>query len=347
MIARMLAVKPMKEELSAEWPVSDLESIAECPVCGGHRSVLAHEGVADWSFWSAPGAWQYWQCSDCESMYLNPRPSAGSIGRAYSSYYTHAGPGAQTGIKSLKIRWKNERLSARFGRSIEPRLHLPALLHSAVARRGKAMALPFGWQELADMAPGRLMDVGCGSGATLALGKQLGWDVQGLEMDKDAVLSARAAGLRVGEGGYERLADSPSAFDGIICSHVIEHVFDPVDMLRAMYAALKPGGALLLATPNVWSDVHLHFGKYWRGLEAPRHLVLFSETSLTRQLREQGFEVTSRSDQELATVCDSVRIARGGTRVNSADRAMARRLTSELPRTSRGQDFIKLVAHKR
>jgi 2-polyprenyl-3-methyl-5-hydroxy-6-metoxy-1,4-benzoquinol methylase len=209
------------------------------------------------------------------------------------------------------------------------------------------MALPFGWQELADMAPGRLMDVGCGTGATLALGRQLGWAVEGLEMDRDAVLSARAAGLRVGEGGYERLADSPLAFDCIICSHVIEHVFDPVGMLGAMHAALKPGGTLLLSTPNVCSDVHRHFGKYWRGLEAPRHLVLFSEASLTRLLQTQGFEVVSRSDQELATVRDSARIARGGARVNSADRAIARRLSKELFRTPRGQDFIKLVAQKR
>lgn len=315
-------------------------------MCGCTHSVLVHEGVADWSFWSAPGTWRYWQCKECESMYLNPRPNAASIGRAYSSYYTHAGPGALTGIKSLKLRWKNERLSARLGRSIEPRLHLPSALDRAIARRAAAMSLPFGWQELADMAPGHLMDVGCGTGATLALGKQLGWMVEGLEMDNMAVRSARAAGLRVGEGGYERLASTPSAFDVIVCSHVIEHVFDPVDMLRAIYAALKPGGALLLSTPNVLSDVHRHFGKHWRGLEAPRHLVLFSEASLTALLQAQAFVVTSRSDQELATVRDSARIARGGTRVNSADRALARRLGSELVRTPCGQDFIKLVARK-
>jgi 2-polyprenyl-3-methyl-5-hydroxy-6-metoxy-1,4-benzoquinol methylase len=327
-----------------DWNPEDLENVDACPVCGSYKKVLTHDEVRDWTFKSAPGVWRYWQCAGCQSLYLNPRPTPASIGRAYAAYYTHEGPGSPTGIKSLKLRWKNERLSARFGRNIEPRLHLPSVIQPAVGRRGSRMALPFGWEELVDMKPGRLMDVGCGSGATLMLARQLGWDAQGIEMDSAAVASARNVGLEVEEGGYERLRDHTQAFDCIACSHVIEHVFDPVDMVRAIHAALKPGGRLLLATPNVKSDAHQYFGRFWRGLEAPRHLVMFSEATLIALLQQSGFIVESRSDGQLETARESARIARGGNRTNSQDRDVARQLVRSLKRTADGQDFIKLLA---
>lgn len=132
----------------------------------------------------------------------------------------------------------------------------------------------------------------------------------------------------------------------MVCSHVIEHVFDPVEMIDLMWAALRPGGVLLLATPNASSDVHLHFGRHWRGLEAPRHLVLFTESTLTKLLVSAGFSVTSRSDGVLETVRDSARIARQGQRITDTDRHVARRVGRDLVRTPHGHDFIKLVAHK-
>jgi 2-polyprenyl-3-methyl-5-hydroxy-6-metoxy-1,4-benzoquinol methylase len=329
-----------------QWPDIDLESVDACPMCGSGQAVLKHEAVRDWSFFSAPGQWNYWQCGTCQGLYLNPRPTLSSISRAYSKYYTHAGPGAQTGVRSLKVRWKNERLSARFGRPIEPRLQLPGVLNTWVARRASVIALPFGWQELAQTEPGQLMDVGCGTGATLVFAKALGWDVKGLELDPSAVDSAQAAGLEVGHGGYERLAETESAFDCITCSHVIEHVFDPRHMVQAIFSALRPGGRLVLSTPNALSDVHRHFGKHWRGLEAPRHLFLYSERHLSSLLRDEGFRVESKSDQELATVIESARIARGGRQVSGEDRAAARRISQRLQREQQGHDFIKLVAFK-
>lgn len=330
----------------ADWPSHDLQTVDACPACGCTQRELLHEAVADWTFWSAPGRWRYQRCLDCQSVYLDPRPTPDTIGRAYATYYTHEGPGSASGVKSLKLRWKNERLSARWGRDLQPRLGLPAWLTGFARRRGERMALPFGWQELAGLAPGRLVDVGCGSGATVALAAQLGWQAQGIEMDDAAVRSAQAFGLAVEQGGYERLSAYPGAFDAVVCSHVIEHVFDPRAMVRLMWDALRPGGVLLLSTPNALSDLHRHFGADWRGLEAPRHLVLFTEVQLSRLLTAQGFEVGSRSDEVLETARDSARIRRRARRVSKEDRAEARRLARELPRSADGQDFIKLVARR-
>lgn len=333
-------------DLYTAWPEKGLEAVSACPVCGGRDRKLLHEGVADWSFETSPGLWTYVTCQFCESVYLDPRPTQQTIALAYGSYYTHQGPGAMRGLKSLKLRWKNERLTARFGKSIEPRLALPAILQDWVHRRAQGMALPFGWAELSSMAPGSLMDVGCGSGNGVALAGQLGWRATGLEMDAAAVAAARGAGLDVQHGGYELLFDMPARFDTIICSHVIEHVFDPKHMIRAMYVALKPGGTLLLSTPNASSDVHHHFGKYWRGLEAPRHLVLFTEATLSRLLTVQGFDVESRSDWQIETAKESARIASGGSKVRSQDRAQAKQMAHSLKRTPVGHDFIKLIVRR-
>lgn len=328
-----------------EWPKAELETLSACPVCHSKSHALLHQRVRDWSFFSAPGDWSYWRCNDCESVFLNPRPCESSIGKAYKTYYTHRATGG-FGLAGLKARWKNERLTLRLGREIAPRLHLPTALHPWVARKAARMGVPFGWTELASLKPGVLMDVGCGSGAALALARQLGWTAQGLELDEQAVKAARQSGLDVHQSGYEGLIEFPNAFDAIVCSHVIEHVFDPVRMISLIHSALRPGGVLLLSTPNARSDVHAAFGKHWRGLEAPRHLVLFSQPTLVRLLEQAGFGVSLRSSEVLQTVRESVRISRNRRNTNSSDRATARRTANELVRTPNGQDFIEIVAVK-
>lgn len=332
-------------QTSEDWPACELQQLDSCPICASSDVKLLHQHVRDWSFNCAPGDWSYWRCEHCATVFLNPRPSSESIGRAYQTYYTHDRHRSQLAA-SLKARWKNTRLSERFQRDIRPRLPVPKPLRAWLARKATSMALPFGIDELASRQPGTLMDVGCGSGKVLGLAQQLGWTVRGLELDPQAVEAARTRGLEVFPGGYERLSEFPNQFDVIMCSHVIEHVFDPVQMINLLHAALRPGGVLYLSTPNSESDVHAAYGKHWRGLEAPRHLVLFSQATLIALLVEADFRVTNRSTMVLQTVRESERIKRHGHRVSSTDRAQAKRVSLNLSRTGMGQDFIEIVAIK-
>jgi len=78
----------------------------------------------------------------------------------------------------------------------------------------------------------------------------------------------------------------------ITLSHVIEHVHDPLKLLRQCFELLAPGGRLWLQTPNLRSLGHAVFGPAWRGLEPPRHLVLFDRATLMAALAGAGFRET-------------------------------------------------------
>ncbi|WP_255305494.1 methyltransferase domain-containing protein [Acidithiobacillus ferrivorans] len=70
---------------------------------------------------------------------------------------------------------------------------------------------------------------------------------------------------------------------------MIEHVHDPLAAFREAFRVLKPGGAIWLATPNLESFGHARFGSDWRGLEPPRHLVLFTGHSMEKAMINTGF----------------------------------------------------------
>jgi SAM-dependent methyltransferase len=131
--------------------------------------------------------------------------------------------------------------------------------------------------------------VGCGNGDFLELASHVGWTTQGLDSDDKAVAVAKSRGLDVLLGDLESLQLQPESFDAICLSHVLEHVHDPVSTLVKCYSLLRCGGTLWVETPNLQSLGHRSYGRNWRGLEVPRHLVLFTAASLKTILKEAGF----------------------------------------------------------
>jgi SAM-dependent methyltransferase len=118
----------------------------------------------------------------------------------------------------------------------------------------------------------------------------LGWEVEGQEVDAEAAAVARRVfGLTVHLGRLEEAAFPSDRFDVITMSHVIEHLHDPVTLLRECRRVLKKDGSLVVATPNPESFGHSRFGAAWRGLEPPRHLYLFSSRALHNTAVQAGF----------------------------------------------------------
>lgn len=102
-------------------------------------------------------------------------------------------------------------------------------------------------------APGRnrLLDVGCGAGQFLALAREQGWDVMGVEIAEAGAAGARALGLSVRVGSLPTVALPESSFDVVTLWNVLDCVPDPVEQVRAAKRVLAPGGLLFARVNNL------------------------------------------------------------------------------------------------
>lgn len=276
------------------WPDSELETVVQCPVCGaGIRELLLDE-LVDNVFFVANGKWTLHRCLNCRSAYLDPRPTRSSIGRAYGFYYTHGGGGRRNDdelsrLERIKRLLANGYSNWRYGTRRKPASALGLMAAFALPHQRRQIDVAFrflpkpqrGW---------RLLDIGCGNGNFLLNARDAGWEVCGIEPDAVAADLARRQKLDVRIGTFEDQTADESVYNAITLSHVIEHVHEPNSLIRFVNRVLKPGGVVYIETPNVDSHGFAHFGRFWRGIEAPRHLVLFNPSSLGRMLSAAGFD---------------------------------------------------------
>lgn len=145
---------------------------------------------------------------------------------------------------------------------------------------------------LAQEPVGTLLDVGCGGGRFLKRMQKRGWEVEGSDFDEQATKKVTARyGIKTHVGDLAQCALTSNSFDVITMSQTIEHLYTPEATLRECLRILKPGGLLVMTTPNVRSIAASEFGAHWRGWEAPRHLHLFSVDSLRQLTQRVGFEI--------------------------------------------------------
>jgi SAM-dependent methyltransferase len=83
----------------------------------------------------------------------------------------------------------------------------------------------------------------------------------------------------------------PASFDVVTMWDVLEHLPNPIETLRKVYALLKPNGKLIVATPNIDSVPARILKENWFPLEIPRHLVLYSPQTVSSLLAKTGFTV--------------------------------------------------------
>jgi 2-polyprenyl-3-methyl-5-hydroxy-6-metoxy-1,4-benzoquinol methylase len=132
--------------------------------------------------------------------------------------------------------------------------------------------------------------------------RSLGWRVQGVEPDVEAVRVARRSfDLNIHHGTLVDARFPGNEFDAVTLNHVIEHVLDPIGLLQECRRVLKAGGRVVVVTPNAQSLGRVRFGKTWRGWEPPRHLFLFTPKTLRTCAERAGLRiVTLRTTARLA-----------------------------------------------
>jgi len=276
------------------WAANGLEAVPACPVCGAINRTVLQRGLTDLTFGVAPGQWILYQCVLCQSGWLDPRPNRATIGMAYQDYYTHSAPQEALRHKSAMVRrlhrWLEDYQNVRYGLAhvspVSVGRWLVPLLPSLRAKAGAK------WRHLPrpPAAGGKLLDFGFGNGEFLSFACKIGWNAEGIDFDPETVRRAKMRGLNVRCCATSAdLSDDQGQYDVITLSHVIEHMHDPCGLLVQLYRLLKPGGHLWLETPNLGSCGARRFGMNWRGLEPPRHLVIFNLPSLRLVLRKAGF----------------------------------------------------------
>jgi SAM-dependent methyltransferase len=174
--------------------------------------------------------------------------------------------------------------SGRFGiDTTHPRFQ--AFLAEVGARRSVMM-------ERAAGGPGSLLDVGCGGGELLQAAAMRGWRVAGVDPIAQAVERARirvpGADIRVGltsDAGFaERSFDVVSAF------HVLEHLPDARGFLHEIARFARPGGLVVIESPNFASMSRRRQGEGWIHLRRLEHLVHYTPQTVRVALRAAGLE---------------------------------------------------------
>ncbi len=234
--------------------------MATCFMCPSSSLNVADRNVVDFEY-GAPGSYTYLRCSACGTLVIDPVPDEQTLAQAYPATY-HAYLEQPTALARF--------LKARYWR-----------------KKAKRCTKLIG----CDAA---VLDAGCANGDFLLAMRELGFaDLTGLDFNAEAVDRARGHGFDVIQGDLDAAGLEPSRYDLIVMTNFIEHVTDPVSVLRRCGELLRPGGLILGETPNVASWDYALFRREWGGYHTPRHLCLFDTNNLRLVAERAGFEVRS------------------------------------------------------
>ena len=223
-----------------------------------------------------PGEFSVVKCRTCGLMRTNPRPTPETIGFYYpDNYGPYIGTLVPRGMAACGLvpLWK--RLLKKI--------------------------FQFNTQCLPPLPKGRMLEVGCASGAFLHKMASQGWEVEGIEFSKDAANSARSLGYSVYTGRIEDTPDPNHFYDLVVGWMVLEHVHDPLLALKKLHDWVKPGGWLVISVPNTAAlEFHL-FKDAWYALHLPAHLYHYTPRTLEMLLARAGWCVKKVFHQRVLT----------------------------------------------
>lgn len=236
-----------------------------CVLCNSDDSDACASGT-DYEYDTTDQTFFFVSCRKCGHQYLNPRPSISELEKIYpSNYYSFTGP-TRPLVARLQKTWESRKVGL--------------------------------YKKYIGEGPRKVLDVGCGDGRLLKLLKEFGyseWKLVGLELDDEAVSLCQKNGFEAHSTRIEDFANEESQaskYDAVIMLQSIEHVEDPADTCEKVHRLLKPGGILIIETPNLGGlDYRLFSGQWWGHYHFPRHWNLFTQFHLNEMLSQKGLKV--------------------------------------------------------
>jgi 2-polyprenyl-3-methyl-5-hydroxy-6-metoxy-1,4-benzoquinol methylase len=222
-----------------------------CPVCGSERREVRFR---------LPEPYAVARCSACGVHYLYPRLIESAMQEAYRqpSYYE----GGEFGYADTSYTAQEFALRSTFKR-----------LLNNLGRRG--------------LTGGDLLEIGCGYGYLLDEVRSSFDRRVGTEFSPQAAEIARATGAEVFVGGIEQVPPA-CKFDCVVATQVIEHVYEPLTFVRQLASRAKPGGHIVVATPDIGGVLRKALGRRWPSFKTPEHVLYFDFQTLRALMYEAG-----------------------------------------------------------
>lgn len=232
-----------------------------CPACNA-TSIQQTLTVKDYTV--SQETFAIWHCTTCTLRFTQDVPAAASIGKYYRSenYISHTNTSKGL-VNRLYHIVRNYTLGSK------------KKLIQAVSRR----------------STGTLLDLGAGVGAFASYMRQQGWQVTGLEPDRETRKRALEQNGIVLQDTEDLFKLPAAQFDVITMWHVLEHVHQLEAYLVQLKTLLKPDGVLLIAVPNYTSHDASWYQEHWAAYDVPRHLYHFSPASMRTLLQKQGLSL--------------------------------------------------------
>ncbi|MGZ4959591.1 MAG: class I SAM-dependent methyltransferase [Methylomonas sp.] len=215
-----------------------------------------------------PGEFRVVKCRTCGLMRTNPRPFPDAIALYYPDDY---GPYIGTRVQQIKRK---------------PTTGIKKLFRSLFR-----WVFNFNIITLPNIEPGRMLEIGCASGAFLHHMADQGWKVQGIEFSVKAAQTAMQLGHKVHAGALETAPRPDAPVDLIVGWMVLEHLYDPIGSLQKLREWASPNAWLALSIPNAGSLEFSLFKDKWYALQLPTHFYHFTPATLEKILSAGGWKL--------------------------------------------------------
>jgi SAM-dependent methyltransferase len=252
-----------------------MELVSRCNLCGSenYRLLETYELYGK--------VFNFVECQDCGLAFLTPRPTLEEMKAYYgNAYMSDHRVGFQEPHFLKKLYYSIQRKWLRYSCDGGVAYFCPfEVAWRWKIRRNYWFGLP---------RSGCFLDVGCGDGTGLGLMKQFGFECYGCEPDSYwAEIATSVEGVKISATDLCNASYPDHCFDAVRCWHVLEHVHDPMKELIEINRILKPGGVVIISSPNHDSLLK----RVFQNLEdVPRHLFSFSPKTIKMYFENCGFK---------------------------------------------------------